>query len=113
MKILAIGLGGAGSRIVDHLYDHDRRSNVNCVTPIAIDIGGSALQQLRFIPENSRINYSRMDPATQVNTRTTLDFEEIMTIIQKMDTVDIHAIIIFGSGNHMLNRSLQYAHFLT
>ncbi|MCK4269637.1 MAG: hypothetical protein KAW93_04080, partial [Methanogenium sp.] len=96
MKILAIGLGGAGSRIVDHLYDHDRRSNVNCVTPIAIDIGGSALQQLRFIPENSRINYSRMDPATQVNTRTTLDFEEIMTIIQKMDTVDIHAIIIFG-----------------
>ena len=65
MRVLAIGLGGAGSRVVDNLYDHDRRSKVCCMSAVAIDIDPNSLIQLRHLPDPARIFFPRIDPAGQ------------------------------------------------
>jgi cell division GTPase FtsZ len=47
MRVLAIGLGGAGGRIVDMLYRTDRRSSkVACVQALAVDVDADSLSQL-------------------------------------------------------------------
>ena len=44
MRILAIGLGGAGGRIVDRLYSTDRRSSkVVCVQALVVDVDFDSL----------------------------------------------------------------------
>ena len=102
MRILAIGLGGCGSRIVDHLYDHDIRSQINCVTPVTIDTDSNSMQQLRVIPKEARMNYRSIDPTIQYDTNTTLDFEEIMRVIQNQGTSEFDAIMLFaGLGGQL------------
>jgi len=102
MRILAIGLGGCGSRIVDHLYDHDIRSQINCVTPVTIDTDSNSMQQLRVIPKEARMNYRSIDPTIQYDTNTTLDFEEIMRVIQNQSTSEFDAIMLFaGLGGQL------------
>ena len=62
MRILAIGLGGAGTRVVGQLYDHDTRSRVGCVNALAVDMDGNSLRQLEFIPQYQRMNFPAIDP---------------------------------------------------
>ena len=53
MRIVAIGLGGAGCRIVDSLYVTDRRSSrVACIEALAVDVDEPTLQHLTGIPNN-------------------------------------------------------------
>ena len=102
MRILAIGLGGCGSRIVDHLYDHDIRSQINCVTPVTIDTDSNSMQQLRVIPKEARMNYRSIDPTIQYDTNSTLDFEEIMRVIQNQGSSEFDAIMLFaGLGGQL------------
>lgn len=47
MRIIAIGVGGAGCRIAEALYANDRKSSkVTCVQALAVDIDSDALAQL-------------------------------------------------------------------
>ena len=63
MRILAIGLGGAGCRIANALYANDRRSSkVTCVQALAVDIDGDALAQLRALPEQAKIGFMAVEP---------------------------------------------------
>jgi cell division GTPase FtsZ len=102
MRILAIGLGGAGTRIVDNLYDHDLRSKVGCMSTIAIDTDSNTLLQLQFLPDNMKLYFPPIDPLQHYDTNSTIDIEEIMTAIQKVETVDIDSIMIFcGLGGNM------------
>ena len=94
MRVLAIGLGGAGSRIVDNLYDHDRRSRVCCMSAVAIDIDPNSLIQLRHLPDPARVFFPRIDPADQGGIVNVIDIEEVMTRIQGMDTMEIDAILL-------------------
>jgi len=104
MRILAIGLGGAGTRIVDQLYDHDTRSGVGCVNALAIDMDGNSLRQLEFIPQPQRMNFPSIDPDIHFDVPSTVNVEEIMTMIQRMDTVEIDAIMIFaGLGGSVID----------
>lgn len=94
MRVLAIGFGGAGSRVVDHLYDHDRRSKVCCMSAVAIDIDPNSLIQLRHLPDPARIFFPRIDLADQGEIANVIDIEEVMTRIQGMDTMEIDAILL-------------------
>ncbi len=104
MRILAIGLGGSGTRVVDQLYDHDTRSRVGCVNALAVDMDGNSLRQLEFIPQPQRMNFPTIDPDIHFDVPSTVNVEEIMTMIQRMDTVEIDAIMIFaGLGGTVID----------
>ncbi|WAI01902.1 tubulin/FtsZ family protein [Methanogenium organophilum] len=104
MRILAIGLGGAGTRIVDLLYNHDIKSRVGCVSAIAVDIDGNSLRQLSHIPDNARMHFPAIDPEIHFDVTSTINVEEVMTLIQKMDTFEIDSIMIFaGLGGSVID----------
>jgi len=104
MRVLAIGLGGAGSRIVDNLYDHDRRSKVCCMSAVAIDIDPNALVQLRYLPESARVFFPPFDVPGSSGIMNIIDIEEVMTRIQGMDTMEIDAILLCcGLGGSVID----------
>jgi len=106
MRVLAIGLGGAGSRVVDSLYDHDRRSRVYCMNAVAIDIDPNSLIQLRHLPDHARIFFPRIDVMDSDDITNVIDIEEVMTRIQGLDTLDIDAILICcGLGGSVIDIS--------
>lgn len=110
MRILAIGLGGAGTRIVDLLYNHDLKSRVGCVSAIAVDIDGNSLRQLSHIPDNARMHFPAIDPEIHFDVESTINVEEVMTLIQKMDTFEIDSIMIFaGLGGSVIDAIPQLA----
>lgn len=96
MRVLAIGLGGAGNRIVNRLYDHDRRSKVFCMSALAIDLDANTLLQLDTLPSESQVFFPPIDPANPYDVETNIDIEEVMTRIQRVDTVEIDAVMIFA-----------------
>ncbi len=103
MQVLAVGLGGAGCRIVDRLYDHDTRSRIGCVDAIVIDTDVNTLTHLRHIPVNERIYFPLLDPDDPEGVLSNIDIEEVMTHIQRMDTFEIDAILICcGLGGSMV-----------
>jgi len=108
MKILAIGLGGAGCRIVDSLYATDRRSSkVACVKGLAIDVDENSLKQLGNLPENSKIFFPAMEPdfskSGDENVQTaTIDIAEIVSKVQDIESGEIDAIFFCcGLGGSM------------
>lgn len=94
MRVLAIGLGGAGSRVVDNLYNHDRRSKVCCMSAVAIDIDPNCLVQLRHLPDPARVFFPRIGVENTDGITDVIDIEEVMTRIQAMDTLEIDAILL-------------------
>jgi len=104
MRVLAIGLGGAGSRVVDNLYDHDRRSKVCCMSVVAIDIDPNSLVQLRYLPDPARVFFPRIDVMDPDDITNVIDIEEVMTRIQGMDTMEIDAILLCcGLGGNVID----------
>ncbi len=104
MRILAIGLGGAGTRIVDLLYNHDMKSRVGCVSAIAVDIDGNSLRKLSNIPDNARMHFPALDPEIHFDVTSTINVEEVMNLIQKMDNFEIDSIMIFaGLGGSVID----------
>ncbi|MDT8358415.1 MAG: cell division protein, partial [Methanomicrobiaceae archaeon] len=102
MRVLAIGLGAAGSRIVNQLFYHDRRSRICCMSPIAIDTDAETLLDLRYLPDSAKIHFPQIDPELHYDILSTVDIEEVMTDIQKMEIIQIDAIMIFcGAGGSM------------
>jgi cell division GTPase FtsZ len=111
MRVLAIGLGGAGSRIVDQLYEHDCRSRVSCMKALAVDLDPNALQQLRNLPTESRMFFPPIDPHHPFDVDQAVHIEEVMTRVQHIDTIQIDAILICcgmgGSMVHAVPRVIQ------
>jgi cell division GTPase FtsZ len=104
MRVLAIGFGGAGSRVVDILYDHDRRSRVCCMNVVAIDIDPNSLVQLRHLPESARIFFPPIDALDPDDIMNVIDVEEVMTRIQGLDTMEIDAILLCcGLGGNVID----------
>ncbi|HOI12879.1 MAG TPA: tubulin/FtsZ family protein [Methanoculleus sp.] len=104
MRVLTIGIGGAGSRVVDNLYDHDRRSKVCCMSAVAIDIDPNSLLQLRHLPNPARIFFPRVDIAGHAQVTDVIDIEEVMTRLQSMDTMEIDAILLCcGLGGSVID----------
>ena len=104
MRVLTIGLGGAGSRVVDSLYDHDRRSKICCMSAVAIDIDPNSLVQLRYLPDPARVFFPRIDIGDPGKITDVIDIEEVMTRLQGMDTMEIDAILLCcGLGGNVID----------
>ncbi|HMK15309.1 MAG TPA: cell division protein, partial [Methanomicrobiales archaeon] len=104
MRVLAIGLGGAGARIVDTLYGQDLQGSIHCMAAIAVDFDADTLQRLKHLPPEGRIHFPPIDPTTPYDVGTTIDIEEVMTQVQKVDTIEIDSILLFaGLGGSMVD----------
>jgi tubulin-like protein CetZ len=99
MRILAIGLGGAGCRIADALYANDRKSSkVTCVQAFAVDTDTETLARLRALPEHARIGFEPLDaglsPVNSTARQSGVDIEEIMARIQNREGEEPDAILV-------------------
>jgi cell division GTPase FtsZ len=104
MRVLAIGLGGAGARIVDTLYGQDLQGRIHCMSALAVDFDVDTLLRLKHLPPNARIHFPPIDPTTPYDVQTTIDIEEVMTQIQQVDTIEIDSILLFaGLGGSMVD----------
>jgi tubulin-like protein CetZ len=110
MRIIAIGIGGAGCRIVDSLYAVDRRgSKVVCVQGLAIDVDGETIKQLTALPENARMCFSTLDPGIPDSPgakrqTATIDINEIISRVQNLETGENDAIVFCcGLGGSMVD----------
>lgn len=108
MRIIAIGVGGAGCRIVDSLYAMDRKSSrVVCVHGLAVDIDDDTIKQLTVLPENARMCFSALDtgiPDTGGTERhtATIDIAEIVSRVQNLESGENDAIFLCcGLGGSM------------
>ena len=114
MRILAIGLGGAGCRIVSHLYSTDQRSSkVACVKALAVDVDSDTLAQLVDLPESAKIFFPALEPevsgipSTRAQTAT-IDINEIIARIQNIESGETDAIFICcGLGGSMVDVAPQ------
>lgn len=109
MRIIAIGIGGAGCRIVNSLYAIDRKgSKVVCVQCLAIDVDEETIKQLTALPENARMCFSALDqgiPDSQGAGQTApIDINEIISRIQNLETGENDAIVFCcGLGGSMVD----------
>jgi len=108
MRILAIGVGGAGCRIANALYANDRRSSkVTCVQALAVDVDSDALAQLQALPEQAKIDFMAVESdlsSTGYDTPQTakIDIGEIIARIQNMERGETDAFLICcGLGGSM------------
>ncbi len=108
MQILAIGLGGAGSRIAGSLYTADRRSSkVACVQALAIDVDGDTLAKLGDLPENAKVYFPALEAGSldnmgNTNQTATIDIGEVIARIQNIEIGETDAIFICcGLGGSM------------
>jgi tubulin-like protein CetZ len=108
MRIVAIGLGGAGCRIADSLYVTDRHSSrVSCIQALAVDVDELSLQHLHGIPHNSRIYFPAFDPgntaaAVPSDATATIDIGEIVSRVHNFESGETDAIVICcGLGGSM------------
>jgi cell division GTPase FtsZ len=110
MRILALGLGGAGCRIVNSLYTTDRLSSkVACVQALAIDVHADTLSQLGSLPESAKLFFPPLDPGIhseeEGDTQTaTIDIGEIVARIQNIVSGETDAIFVCcGLGGSMVD----------
>lgn len=108
MRIIAIGLGGAGCRIVDSLYSTDRKSSkVACIQGLAVDVDESTLQQLTALPESSRLYFPAIDPEISdhdsgAEGTVTIDIADIISRVHNLESGETDAVFIcLGLGGGM------------
>lgn len=110
MRIIAIGIGGAGCRIVNSLYAIDRKSSkVACVQGLAIDVDEETIKQLTALPENARMCYSAYEPEFPNSPNTErqtapIDINEIVSRVQNLESAENDAIVFCcGLGGSMVD----------
>lgn len=110
MRIIAIGIGGAGCRIVNSLYAIDRKSSkVACVQGLAIDVDEKTIKELTALPENGRMCFSALEPGIPDSPNTErqtapIDINEIVSRVQNMESGENDAIIFCcGLGGSMVD----------
>ena len=110
MRILAIGLGGAGCRIVNSLYTTDRRSSkVVCVQALAIDVHAETFAQTGGLPDSAKLFFPPFDMDIHTektgDTQTaTIDIGEIVARIQNIEIGETDAIFMCcGLGGSMVD----------
>lgn len=105
MRVLALGIGGAGSRIVDILQEQDERSKVGCISAIAVDTDANSLAALEHLSQNARLYF----PFVQLDGETfpsSFEIGEIMARIQLMNR-DFDAVLVCSGLGGTLSSSLE------
>jgi cell division GTPase FtsZ len=97
MRIILIGVGGAGCRLVNLFYAQDVRSPViRCLDGIAVDHDADDLNRLTALPADRKLYFQRLDPSHPDDIIGSISIEEIIAKIQSLDTGDIDALVICG-----------------
>ena len=110
MRIIAIGIGGAGCRIVNSLYAIDRKSSkVACVQALAVDVDQETIKQLTALPDNARMCFSTLEAGIPDSTgaerqTASIDINEIVSRVQNMESGENDAIVFCcGLGGSMVD----------
>lgn len=110
MRIIAIGIGGAGCRIVNSLYAIDRKSSkVACVQGLAVDVDEETIKQLTALPDNARMCFSTLESGIPDSTgaerqTASIDINEIISRVQNMESGENDAIVFCcGLGGSMVD----------
>ena len=110
MRIIAIGIGGAGCRIVNSLYAIDRKSSkVACVQGLAVDVDEETIKQLTALPDNARMCFSTLESGIPDSTgaerqTASIDINEIVSRVQNMESGENDAIVFCcGLGGSMVD----------
>jgi cell division GTPase FtsZ len=108
MQVLAIGLGGAGCRMADVLYEKDRRfGSVTCLDAVVVDQDAGNLREVLCIPENQKLFFPSLDPEHPDDILENITIEEIIEKLQQLDKGDTDAILIcLGLGGRMADAAL-------
>lgn len=102
MRVLIVGLGGAGCRILERLYAHDSRRDTRCVAGVAVDRNAESLNSLGLIPPGQRIFSQPHDPDRSDDLLAHIPVEEIIARLQALDDGDIDAVLVTaGLGGTM------------
>jgi cell division GTPase FtsZ len=103
MRVLIVGIGGAGCRITDVLYGHDQKSrSLRCIDGIVVDSDADSLSALRVLPKENLIFSKTLEPNHEGNSSMMLPHDEIIARLQSLDPGDIDALIIcLGLGGTM------------
>jgi len=113
MRILTIGLGGAGTRILDGLLDYDRMSGARCVAGVAVDSDAEGLASLALVPGDCQLFFSSLDPNHPGDIIAHVPREEILSHLQGMDDGDIDALFVCcGLGGTMAGAAPDLVEFL-
>jgi len=113
MRILTIGLGGAGCRIVDRLFVHDRKAPVHCVFGIAVDCDADQLNSLLHVPPDQRLFFQPLDPSQPGDLVAHMPSEEVLSRLQSMDDGDIDALLVCaGLGGTMAGTAPELVSYL-
>lgn len=95
MRVLIVGLGSGGCRLLDTLYAHDRRfGTINCLSGIAVDGDADTLNSLLNVPNEQKIYYRPLYPGDYEEFISHAPVEEILAKLQNLDSGDIDAIIL-------------------
>jgi len=94
MRILVVGMGGAGCRILESLFHHDRKSMPRSIDGIALDRDADALNSLKVIPPGRRLFFQPLDPEKPTDLLASVPAEEVLARLHAMDDGDIDAIFI-------------------
>src|SRR5512137_648344 len=100
MRIIAVGIGGADSRIADSLYATDRKSSkVACVQGLAIDVDEDSMKRLTALPENARMCFSALEPGLPDTSggeghAAPIDISEIISRVQNLELGENDAIFL-------------------
>jgi len=69
---------------------------------VAVDTDPNTLMQVSDLPESARLYFPSIDPEDPEDVNLSIDIEEIMTRIQRMETLEIDAILVCcGLGGRM------------
>ena len=103
MRVLLVGIGGAGCRIADALTLHDIRSrSLRCTDAVAVDGNAEDLNALQTIPPENRIFFQSLDPFHTMVIPESLPHDEITARLHALDPGDIDALIVIsGLGGGM------------
>jgi len=103
MRVLLVGIGGAGCRIADTIHAYDQKSRaLRCTDGIAFDSDADTLTGLRALPQNQAIFAQALDLHEDDDAPRALPDEAVITRLQSLDPGDIDALIICcGLGGSM------------
>jgi cell division GTPase FtsZ len=97
VKVLVVGLGGAGCRIVDALQAQENRySRMGCLVTLAIDSDAACLRGLSHVPVARRHLLAHLEPHEGTIPLSQTLVEEIIAKVHQANSVDNDAILICG-----------------
>jgi cell division GTPase FtsZ len=92
MRVLLVGVGGAGCRLVDSIIGHDKKSrSPRCTDGVAVDRDADSLNALENLPLEQRIYYQPLDPGHNGGC---LPNDLVVTRLQVLNPGDIDAFFI-------------------